>query len=380
MNLLISSITNAQQEVLSAHLKTVQWQHLPDGWSIDHFYLVDPSAPQETMDALEDAAVPWDFAGDKPENAVHNITSQSHGWSTETFYWLAREKQRLLDKAKNEGYDAIWLIDSDLLLAPDTLQSLLAAEKPVTSAVFWTKWQPDAPPLPQVWMRHPYEFNGKGWQAHEFLEALSERHLLRVGGLGACTVIRAGALAGVRFWPLIEGLPSSGMWQGEDRHFCVHAQRNHVELWADAWPDIFHCYRPEDVERIEDIMAVFDNTAEISPALGDLVSLTLEPLEEPALADMKRHVRGRLGTLPVLPDIAAEVAEMHPGEERLIRVRFPLWHEIEQYRGQDRLLRLRLLSAKPFRYAPTLHDASMATDRSVFSVRESAMDEPVPLG
>ena len=342
---LAGAVTNAPPEILRAHLDTIRWQQVNDV-AVDLCYIADPALPEESAEVLSSVArvLP---AKPKPAEAEYAITSTTHHWTIPTFHWLAREKQRLLDLAVEERYDAVWLVDSDLLCGPDTLASLLASEKPVVSAVFWTRWTPGAAPLPQVWLRQPYELDGKGWKAHEFLEALANRQLVRVGGLGACTLIRTDVLDRVGYWPLVEGLPSHGMWQGEDRHFCIRAQRAHVELWADAWPDIFHVYRPEDVEKIPDALERL-NQSFMSPRMGDLVSFTVEPCEEPALADYKEHVRGRLGQLKLLTELEQCILDMMVGDERLVSIQFPHWYPIPQYRGRKRTLRVRLIGAKPY--------------------------------
>lgn len=354
MRVLVASVTRAEPAVLRAHLQTILWQQLPKSVSIDLLYITDPALSDDAAMVLAAAGVRTMRASPKPQGAEYAVDSETHRWTIPTFHWLAREKQRLLDLAVQERYDALWLIDSDLLCAPDTLHSLLATEKPVVSAVFWTRWTPDSPPLPQVWVTHPYGFQGRGIEQHEFLRKLASRELVRVGGLGACTLIRAEVFDRVSFWPLIDGLPTHGMWQGEDRHFCIRAERNHVELWADAWPDVWHCYRPEDVEQIEQRLFDLQPGQEFAtPRVGDLVSLTFEPCEEPAIAGHVQHVRGRLGALPILPELEAVVKEMRVGDERFIRVNFPLWYPLEPYRGNSRTVRVRLLSAKPYAPFPT---------------------------
>lgn len=379
MNILIASITNTSPDILDAHLKTLKWQELPEGVEAEFFYFVDPEISGESVEVLRDHEIPFEYAEKKPQGARYEVTERTHEWTRGTFGWLAREKQKLLDRADTNGYDGIWLVDSDLLCGPDTLKSLVETERSVVSGVFWTSWTPDQPPLPQVWLQHPYELQGKGYEFHEFVDALSSRRLLQVGGLGACTLIRRDVLPKVGFWPLIEGLPNHSMWQGEDRHFCVRAERNHVDLWADAWPDIWHCYYPKDREEIEtrlkelsfkrsDLFSVRDEEiveATDAPRIGDLVSFTLSPIEEPQLAGHTEHIRGRLGTLRLVPDIERALQEMSVGEDRFVRVKFPIWYPLAPYRGQERTLRIRLLGAKPWRLPPTLADSSYASQSSL---------------
>lgn len=342
MRILLASVTNAPADILRAHLDSVKTLRLPPRVTLDLAYTSD-GLDDERLALLEEAGAGVDSALPKPDDARYARTENSHEWALPTFGWLAREKQRLLDHAREARYDGIFFVDSDLVLGPETLASLIYAQKDVVSAVFWTRWSPDAAELPQVWMRHPYEFDGRGRTGAEFLRDLDEKKLIPVGGLGACTLIRDRVFDRVAWFPLVDGLPSGGMWQGEDRHFCVRASRNHVELWADAWPDIFHIYRPSDLGRLAEW-----NPPEAveKPETGDLVSIALEAVEEKELHERRTHVRGRLGALPTLPEIEDAIEGMRVGETRIVRVFFPLWWSVEAYRGREKNVLLRLLDAK----------------------------------
>ena len=344
MRILVGGCVRQAPEVLRAHLQTLQWQRLPQGVSLS-FYFVDDNLDNESSELLasvEGACVLP--ATERPDGAEYSTHEGGHSWTIPTFYHLAVQKQRLLEIALLQNFDAVLLVDSDLLLAPDTLTSLLATEKEVVSGVFWTSWGATDAPLPQVWTTHPYGFDGAGWTTHTFLRDLRNRSLVRVRGLGACTLIRTNALRrGAAFWPLVPGLPEWGMWQGEDRHFCVRAERQHIELWADAWPQIYHVYRPSDRTHCNDVIAQLA----IEPAIidGTYVSLIVEPCEEPQLALHKEHIRGRIGSLPLLPDIEDAVREMRVGDSRFVRAHFPAECEIEEYRGRAKGMRITLGSA-----------------------------------
>lgn len=346
MRILVASVTNRTKDVLEPHIRSVLAQDLPKNTSIHLAYISDNLA-EDAEKVLHDAGAEVAAALEKPGDASYEVAEETHHWSLPTFGWLAREKQRLLEHAKTERYDAIFFVDSDLVLGPETLASLIAAEKDVTSAVFWTRWQPKAPPLPQVWMRHPYEFDGRGITADEFLRRLEQKDLMRVGGLGACTLIRARVFDKVEWWPLLEGLPMGGMWQGEDRSFCIKAERNHVELWADAWPDIWHIYRPSEVARLGEWRTQAPSR-EDTPSIGSWVSLVLEPLEERELHARRDHLRGRLGALPVLAEIEAAVLRMKRGESKVVKVEFPASWSIEEYRGAHKSILVRLVDVKRY--------------------------------
>ena len=344
MRILVASVTNKGPEILGPHIRSVLAQDLPPRVKVDLAYISD-GLSEEALDILSEAGASVADALPKPDDATYAVTEETHEWNLPTFGWLAREKQRLLDHAKDGRYDGIFFVDSDLVLGPETLASLIHAQKDVVSAVFWTRWQKDAPLMPQVWLRHPYEMSGRGLRADEFLRSLGEKGLVRVGGLGACTLIRERVFDRVRWFPLVDGLPSGGMWQGEDRHFCVHAARGHVEMWADAWPDIFHIYRPSDLPRLQGWLEGLPPRPE-KPSRGAWVSFTVEAVEEKDLHGHREYVRGRVGNLEVLPEIEETILSMKVGETRVVEAEFPAWSRVEAYRGRKRHLLLRLLDVK----------------------------------
>ncbi|KKK82332.1 hypothetical protein LCGC14_2804460, partial [marine sediment metagenome] len=283
----------------------------------------------------------------RPTGAEYVAAEETHHWQLATFEWLGSLRQQFLGTAKERGYDRVFLVDSDLLIDPLCLQSLITCDKSIVSAVFWTQWQPEMPPMPQVWLKHPYGFNARGWQEHEFLQELSNGALVRVYGLGACTLIKSDVLDKVQYHPLLPGLPTGGMWQGEDRSFCIRAERAHVEMYADAWPNVFHCYRPSDeaqIDRMLDVLPALNKSKK--PELGDFVSVALESTSEAQLVGHVEHARGKLGKIPFMEEIENKVLELEPGDEALVKVKYPHWHDIVEYRGVSKVIRVRLLGAK----------------------------------
>lgn len=341
MKILVAAVSNASEEIFELHFNSVLAQEVSEGTTIEYAYISDGlSAASEQL--VADAGGRVAGALEKPEGVAYEVSETTHAWGEPDFAWLAREKQRLLELADEGGYDGVFFVDSDLVLGPDTLESLIQANKDVTSAVFWTRWTPDSPLLPQVWLAHPYELRGRSGMTylrpHELMERLYDRELIQVGGLGACTLMLRRVFDRIRWFPLLDGLPRDGMWQGEDRSFCIYATQNHVELWADAWPDIFHIYRPSYIHRARDWSA---SKPLRDPDLGDWVSVKLECLEDPNIKS--QIVRGRLGTLPVLEEIERAVAAMEVGDERIVELEFPAWWQWAQ--GRKNIL-VRLIGAK----------------------------------
>lgn len=264
-------------------------------------------------------------------------------------------KNQLIQFALQEHYDALWLLDSDLLLSPRVLWSLWHTEAPIACAVFWTRWQdtPGTPPLPQVWLRHPYQLDGRGMEAPDFLHQLVERGRVQVWGQGACTLYRREPLEKGLTFDRLPDLPTVGMWQGEDRHLCTRAERMHIPMFADAWPDLWHCYHPREQQELahwQDLLAA-EETRPVQT--DDLVSLhlhALEPLEQNGqwVRINPQYVRGRLGRIAVADEIEQAIRTMQRGDAQIVSVLYPPWSP-SPFKGQRRLIRVTLVDYKPYR-------------------------------
>lgn len=176
-----------------------------------------------------------------------HVTDDNHHWSDDSVHRVARMRQDFMDMAEAGGYDACWFVDSDLILGPRTLETMLDVDAPIVFGVFWTTWKGQKGPLPQVWDTHSYGFD---WVEHPHkpgerifptIEAMKRRMEIEVNGGGACTLIRMEAFGKARYFPPLKGMP----WWGEDRDFCTRAQVHGLQMVATGKVQIAHLYTPE---------------------------------------------------------------------------------------------------------------------------------------
>jgi hypothetical protein len=214
---------------------------------------------------------------------------------------------------------------------------------------------------PQVWLQHPYQLYGRGLDEAEFRGKLIQRKLIQVWGQGACTLLDKRVLDnGLDFSPQPE-VPQQGLMAGEDRQFCIGAERRHIPMYADAWPDIFHIYHlPDDTQRIPEMLSRLGAEHPERARTGDWVSLLLQPLEgipnpsgPPALIG-PQDVRGRIGALDLLPELEEAIYETPRGQTKIVPVHVPIHHPIPQLRGSKRLIRLTVVDVKPYQFAPVI--------------------------
>ncbi|WP_281951143.1 hypothetical protein [Nitrosophilus kaiyonis] len=181
----------------------------------------------------------------------------NHQWNDELIWKVANYKNEIINFARENSFDYLFLIDSDLLIHPKLISHLINANKDIISEVFWTKWTPEGPELPQVWQCDEYNlFPAELIKANEdeklkavldFIEKLKKPGIYRVGGLGACTLISKKAInCGVSF----DKIYNLSFW-GEDRHFCIRAVALGFELYADTYYPPLHLYREDDLKKVE---------------------------------------------------------------------------------------------------------------------------------
>lgn len=190
-----------------------------------------------------------------PRETAYYKDERMHFWDNSLVLRVANLKNKIIHYAVEHGFDYLFLVDSDLLIAPGLLRHLVAQEKDIISEVFWTAWQPGTMPMPNVWMYDKYDMahpNLPEEQRHAktiaFLTMLRQPGVYEVGGLGACTLISVAALEkGLNFSP-IENI---SFW-GEDRWFCIRAAALGFRLFADTQFPAKHLYRESDLDSIGD--------------------------------------------------------------------------------------------------------------------------------
>lgn len=192
------------------------------------------------------------------QNDLYVCDEKTHHWNEQLIWKVAAYKNKFIDRAIKEGYDYLFLVDSDLYLHPKTISHLVSVDKDIVAEVFWTTWEPNLAPMPQVWVADQYKLFHSRREENlseeevkkrmlAFIEMLKKPGVYKVGGLGACTLIsRKALLEGVSF----QEIYNISLW-GEDRHFCVRAAALGFELYADTHYPPFHIYRESELPELK---------------------------------------------------------------------------------------------------------------------------------
>ncbi|MDQ7097170.1 glycosyltransferase family 2 protein [Desulfosporosinus sp. PR] len=251
---LLASPVKQKKEILCEFLESLD-RLILEGISLDMVFIDDNNNHKLLLEYRKGKGNVLVLAEDGNDSYVCDETT--HRWQESLIWKVAELKNRFLALALEGDYDYLFLVDSDLYLQAQTLIHLISLGKDIVSEVFWTRWEPELPPLPQVWVGDQYRLfalereeelsdQEKSKRTREFLKMLKLPGTYKVGGLGACTLLSQKALqAGVSF----EEIYNLG-FIGEDRHFGIRAVALGFELYADTHYPPFHIYRESELSNL----------------------------------------------------------------------------------------------------------------------------------
>ncbi|UHA72581.1 glycosyltransferase family 2 protein [Paenibacillus sp. 481] len=257
---LIGSPIKQQPDILQAFLQSLELIK-QTSFEADFIFVDDNDHVTSAHDlvAFQNRNPKWNinvWPSEQP-NLTYHRTETTHYWSEALIWHVAAMKDRILDHAQEMRYDYVFLIDSDVIIHPDTIERLMGTQKDIVANIYWTAWEPNIIEMPQVWLQDVYSLIPKARLEQltdeesnarllTFLKQLRQPGIFEVGGLGACTLISRKAIeAGVRF----KEIRNISFW-GEDRHFCVRAAALGFSLYVDTRRPAYHIYRQTDLDGV----------------------------------------------------------------------------------------------------------------------------------
>ena len=260
LKVLLGSPIRQKTEILRNFLLSIKELSLGALLNVD-FFFVDDNIEDGSSQLLVRFAeeTPNTILMKAGDHIPYICNESTHIWEEELIWKVAKFKNCMIKRALDDDYNFLFLVDSDLVLHPKTLEHLVSLKKDIVSEIFWTKWEPDFPELPQVWVSDQYNlFNssrGESLTQKEilqrvqlFINRLKVPGVYPVGGLGACTLISKKALrSGVNFKEIY-----NLSFIGEDRHFCIRAAALGFELFVDTHYPAYHIYRLSDLDGLKE--------------------------------------------------------------------------------------------------------------------------------
>lgn len=200
--------------------------HNPIGYEAEMFERIIPTAKLKVLKT----AIPCTKASD-----------HTHAWNEGVIEIVSKAKNDLIREALDSGADYLFFNDSDQVLQPPTLAHLLEQEKDLIGCIWWCRYTPDGPELPNAWMLDHYTF------AKDSLETWRKPGVYPVGFVCGCLLIHRSVLeAGVNY----TRIPSLSFAM-EDRWFGIRASVAGFQAWISTHYPCLHLYRSGDLDRLE---------------------------------------------------------------------------------------------------------------------------------
>jgi GT2 family glycosyltransferase len=287
---LVGSPVYQKTEILDAFLKSLKNLNRKT-ISIDYMFVddnVDENSSKLLTEFEREGSMVFNIWG--KDQGVYICDDETHYWNDDIMLKVGNYKNEIIQYAIENKYDYLFFVDSDLVVHPDLIEHLKAANKDIVSEVYWTQWHNDRPLEPNVWLFDEYDLVPKRLgeilseedneiRRFRFLNQIRIPGLYEVGGLGACTLIsRAALIKGVSFKP-IKNLTI----HGEDRFFCIRAAVLGIDLFVDTYYPAYHIYREKDLDGVQDYIA--DYQSDHAPARqykrhGDKLTLSMIEMKE----------------------------------------------------------------------------------------------------
>ena len=216
---LIAAPARQKPEIFKEHEHSLDELIIPPGVDVDRFYVVNDCPEILPLIRCEYVICnTCDIYGD-------------HRWSEQNMAKMHRLRQMTVQRALDGGYDYLFSVDTDLILQPRTLETLLQADKDIVSEIFYTdNWC-------NAWLYDQYSPPMPEWRAPG---------LYRCGMTGACMLVKRSVLEKGVDYRRIPNIQQA-LW-GEDRHFSVRAACHNIDMWVDTHYPATHLYRAEDYQ------------------------------------------------------------------------------------------------------------------------------------
>lgn len=235
MRVLIGAPLRQDAGIFAEYLKALDALTVPDGVEVTKFFIANGCAAETLALLSAEEYIVRDDLGPTDYTAGN----ADHTWTGADTVKMGELRSLLTDKVRDEGYDYLFSIDTDVIVRPETLARLLAVKEPIVTEIFWTRADSG------------YEW-ANAWNLDNAIvyatdyERWRKRGIYRVGMAGACTLMHRSVFEAGVSYRRIPNIQTALI--GEDRHFCVRAACAGFEHWLDTTCPASHLYRLSEYE------------------------------------------------------------------------------------------------------------------------------------
>ncbi len=244
--IMVSSVINNGYEITKAFLESISAFKL-DGFDTQ-FTFIDDSPDLNTSQLIQVYAaknnrieiIPSENRIGPKQEYLKDFPYIKNKWKKEAADRFIKHKNLLLEHARKNNVDFCFMLNSNVLLHPHTIQHLVNRGKDVIAPLIWTQMY-DGDYLPNAWMMDEYQlfennieekypFEEAILLSKKFIDNLKIPQMLVVGGISDAILISKKILdTGIDF----NYLYNSTML-GEDSHFCTKAIARGYQIFLDT--------------------------------------------------------------------------------------------------------------------------------------------------
>ena len=221
--ILITAPLRQEPDVFDAYQDGLDRLEIPEDTMVSRFFVVNDCA--EVLPHIREATYIVTNTGEAYEK-THN----DHLWTLDLMWKMGELRNRTIREMLSGGFDYWLSIDTDIVVDPKTLKTLMAADKDIVSEIFWTQ-APNGRYWCNAWMTDQSAGMPEEWR---------KPGLYRCGMTGALTLVKRKVFEAGVDYTKIPNIHQA--LRGEDRHFCVRAACAGFELWIDSHCPARHLY------------------------------------------------------------------------------------------------------------------------------------------
>ena len=238
--ILITAPVHQDIKIFKEYLWSLNRLEIPEGYEVHkYFYLHNADNLKKFLQPNE-----YEIFKDNTKIEESNIT---HIWKAENFSAVAQMRTKALKYARENNFDYIFSVDSDIILHKKTLIDLLSKEKRAIAKIYWTIWDNNHPEI-----LAPNCYDGRNSNGHIFYFEDYNKYkipgIYPVGVTGAVILLSQDIFNEklINYYPI--EILSSSYW--EDFAFATRCKCiiPNIHFYLDTKNPVKHLYHKNDYE------------------------------------------------------------------------------------------------------------------------------------
>lgn len=234
--ILIAAPVNCSEVMFQEYLNSLNHLILPKNYIVDKFFVLNKNSILKKYLKNEEY-----IEVDNNNLVLEKEKNKPKKWKAENYNFIAKLRNYILEKARNNNYDYLFSVDSDILLHPKTLYHLISCNKDFISTAVWTKLEN----LNLSINCAQYE----GWGEYSNKEIFRQKNIYKIGWTCIAVLMTSKIFSNPNIiYDQIPGVDNTG---SEDYSFCLRCYCNipDLECYISTYYPARHLYHEKDLER-----------------------------------------------------------------------------------------------------------------------------------